>query len=480
MEPAKLSRTALIAMVVGSMVGAGIFSLPSVFARSTGPQGSLVAWAIAGVGMLTLAMVFQFLARRRPELDSGIFIYAKKGFGPYVGFLAAMGYWTAACLGNVSYFVVFKATLGALFPIFGDGDTLPAVLVSSVLLWATHFGILRGIKQAAGMNTVVTIAKIVPILIFIACVALAIDTDVLMENIREGAGPGQGSLVEQVRGTMLVTVFVFLGVEGASVYSRYAKNRDDVAFATVTGFLLVLALLVSVTLLSYGILPRAELAGLRNPSMAGVLQAAVGPWGAVLVSVGLMVSVAGAYLSWILLAAEVLHAAARFGTMPEFLSRQNRHGVPHKALWLSNGVVQVFLLGTLFTQDTFVLIKSLASSMSLVPYFFVAGFGLLLASRGETYQGWSPRRCFELCVAAVATIYAIVMIVAGGFDFFVLSSLIYAPGTILFVIARKEQRSHVFDGFEWAIFGAIVLAAAAGLWGLVSSGMTLTTTAVGH
>src|SRR5690606_18747574 len=191
MEPAKLSRTALIAMVVGSMVGAGIFSLPSVFARSTGPQGSLVAWAIAGVGMLTLAMVFQFLARRRPELDSGIFIYAKKGFGPYVGFLAAMGYWTAACLGNVSYFVVFKATLGALFPIFGDGDTLPAVLVSSVLLWATHFGILRGIKQAAGMNTVVTIAKIVPILIFIACVALAIDTDVLMENIREGAGPGQ-------------------------------------------------------------------------------------------------------------------------------------------------------------------------------------------------------------------------------------------------------------------------------------------------
>ena len=479
-ETAKLSRVALIAMVVGSMVGAGIFSLPSVFSRSTGPLGGLIAWAIAGTGMLTLAMVFQFLARRRPDLDAGIFAYAKAGFGRYIGFLAAMGYWTAACLGNVSYFVVFKATLGAVFPFFGDGDTVPAVLVSSILLWTTHFGILRGIKQAAGMNTVVTIAKIVPILIFIICVAFALDMDVLKENIREGAGADQGSLLEQVRGTMLITVFVFLGVEGASVYSRYAKRRDDVAIATITGFLLVLALLVSVTLLSYGILPRAELAGLRNPSMVGVLRAAVGPWGAVLVSVGLMVSVAGAYLSWILLAAEVLHAAARAGTMPAFLSHQNRHGVPNKALWLSNGVVQLFLLGTLFTQDTFVLVKSLASSMSLVPYFFVAGFGLLIASRGDTYHGWSRRRSFELCIAAIATTYAIGMILAGGFDYFVLSSLIYAPGTALFIIARREQRGSVFARFEWVVLCIVVLGAATGLWELASGNMALGSAAVGH
>uniref|UniRef100_UPI0033417FA9 basic amino acid/polyamine antiporter n=1 Tax=Castellaniella defragrans TaxID=75697 RepID=UPI0033417FA9 len=479
-QTTRLSRTALAAMVVGSMVGAGIFSLPSVFSRSTGPQGGLIAWAIAGTGMLTLALVFQFLAQRRPDLDSGIFAYAQAGFGCYVGFLAALGYWTAACLGNVSYFVVFKATLGAVFPFFGEGDTVPAVLVSSVLLWVTHFGILRGIKQAAGMNTVVTIAKIVPILIFILCVAFALDMDVLRENIREGASAEQGSLFEQVRGTMLITVFVFLGVEGASVYSRYAKRREDVAFATVMGFLLVLALLVAVTLLSYGILPRAALAELRNPSMAGVLRAAVGPWGAVLVSVGLMVSVAGAYLSWVLLAAEVLHAAAGAGTMPAFLGRQNRHGVPHRALWLSNGVVQLFLLGTLFTQDTFVFIKSLASSMSLVPYFFVAGFGLLTATRGDTYSGNSRRRSFEWCIAAIATVYAIGMILVGGFHYFVLSSLIYAPGTVLFIIARREQRSPVFMGFEWVILGVVVLGAVAGLWGLVSGNMVLGGIAVGH
>ncbi|MDQ8033899.1 MAG: amino acid permease, partial [Bordetella sp.] len=181
-ETAKLSRLALVAMVVGSMVGAGIFSLPGVFARYTGPAGGLLAWVISGTGMLTLALVFQYLARRRPDLDAGIFAYAKAGFGRYIGFLAALGYWTAACLGNVSYFVVFKATLGAVVPGFGDGDTVAAVLASSLLLWSVHFAILRGIRQAAGMNVAVTIAKVVPILIFIVCVLVALDPDVLMAN----------------------------------------------------------------------------------------------------------------------------------------------------------------------------------------------------------------------------------------------------------------------------------------------------------
>src|SRR5690606_21801300 len=246
-------------MVVGSMVGAGIFSLPSVFARYTGPQGGLIAWAIAGTGMLTLAMVFQHLARRRPDLDAGIFAYAKAGLVRSIALLPALGFWTAACLGNVSCFVVFKATLGAVFPVFGDGDTVPAVRVSSGLLWSTHFMILRGIRQAAGMNTVVTCAKIIPIFIFIGCVAYALDMDVLRDNLQAGGSIASSSLFDQVRSTMLVTVFVFLGVEGASVYSRYAKRREDVAVATVAGFLLVLLLLVSVTLLSYGVLPRETL-----------------------------------------------------------------------------------------------------------------------------------------------------------------------------------------------------------------------------
>jgi len=187
--------------------------------------------------------------------------------------------------------------------------------------------------------------------------------------------------------------------------------------------------------------------------------------------VGLMVSVAGAYLAWILLAAEVLRAAAGAGIMPSFLGRENRHGVPAAALWLSNGIVQLFLIVTLFTEDTFVLLKNMASSMSLMPYFFVAAFGLMLTVRGETYNGWSGRRKVELALAVAATIYAAGLVYAGGFRYFVLSCVIYAPGTILFLISRREQRGNIFAPYEWPILILVLVSCGIGVWA-ISTGNT--------
>ncbi len=134
----KLSLLALTAMVVGSMVGAGIFSLPRTFSNATGPFGAAIAWCIAGGGMYTLARVFQALVEREPDLDAGIYAYAKAGFGDYPGFLSAVGYWIVGCIANVSYWVLIKATLGAFFPVFGDGNTLAAVFASSIALWLFH------------------------------------------------------------------------------------------------------------------------------------------------------------------------------------------------------------------------------------------------------------------------------------------------------------------------------------------------------
>src|SRR5689334_24235013 len=104
----KLPVMTLAAMVVGSMVGAGVFSLPRNFAQATGVYGALIAWAIAGLGMLMLAFVFQTLAVRKPELDAGVYAYAKAGFGAYPGFFSAFGYWASACVGNVTYWVLIK------------------------------------------------------------------------------------------------------------------------------------------------------------------------------------------------------------------------------------------------------------------------------------------------------------------------------------------------------------------------------------
>ena len=229
----KMSRLQLTAMVVGGMVGAGIFSLPRTFANATGPVGAALAWLVAGVGMYTLARVFQALAERKPDLDAGVFVYAKAGFGDYPGFLSAFGYWIGSCIGNVSYWVLIKSTLGAFFPIFGDGNTVVAIVVASVGIWLFHFLILRGVKQAAFINTVVTFAKVIPIVVFIVILLFVFKYGTFRLNIQSAAAE-EGGIIQQVRATMLVTVFVFIGIEGASVDSRYARERTDVGRATRT------------------------------------------------------------------------------------------------------------------------------------------------------------------------------------------------------------------------------------------------------
>src|SRR5690242_18954228 len=245
---AKLTLLTLTMMVVGSMVGAGVFSLPRRFAQETGVIGALIAWTIAGAGMLMLALVFQLLAIRRPDLDAGVYAYAKAGFGEYLGFFSAFGYWASACVGNVTYWVLIMSTIGAVAPALGHGDTVLAIALSTVGIWVFFYLVQRRVKDAAVINRIVTVAKLVPILIFILLALFALKPDVFAQNLH--GGTDVGSLFTQVRGTMLVTVFVFLGVEGASVYSRHAARREDVGRATLLGFLAVFAVFASVTIVS--------------------------------------------------------------------------------------------------------------------------------------------------------------------------------------------------------------------------------------
>ncbi|MBN3846825.1 MULTISPECIES: basic amino acid/polyamine antiporter [Burkholderiaceae] len=475
----KLSLPALTAMVVGSMVGAGIFSLPRNFARATGPAGAIIAWCVAGIGMYALARVFQALAERRPELDAGVFAYARAGFGDYAGFLSAFGYWMAGCFGNVSYWVLIKSTLGAFVPAFGNGNTAIAIIVSSLGIWLFHLVMLRGVQQATMINTIVTVAKVIPIVLFIGILIVLCRADMFRANLWEGHGELGAGLFSQVRATMLVTVFVFVGIEGASVYSRYARKRADVGTATVSGFAAVLCLLVLVTLLPYATLPRADIALMRQPSMAAVLGALLGPFGVVFVSVGLIVSILGAYLAWSLICAEVLFAAARMETMPRIFSRQNERKLPVAAIWLTSSVVQMFVISTYWSTDAFALMLNLTSSMALIPYFLVAAYGIKAARHDREHSEQHGDRALsrvlrrEYFIAAFATLYTAFLLFAGGAKFLMLSALLYAPGSVLYVLAKRERGQRVFSKAEWVIFAVAVCGAVGALVGLVSGGIVI-------
>jgi arginine:ornithine antiporter/lysine permease len=466
----QVSLITLSAMVVGGMVGAGVFSLPRRFASETGVYGALISWAVAGSGMLMLAFVFQTLAVRKPNLDSGVYAYAKAGFGEYLGFFSAFGYWTSACVGNVTYWVLIGSTLGPIAPWLGEGDTLAAVALSSVGIWLFAALIMRGVKEAASINRIVTVAKVIPILVFILLCIFALDLDAFRDNLRGGVG--YGSMFEQVRGTMLATVFVFLGVEGASVYSRLARKREDVGRATVLGFLSVLAIFASVTIVSYGILPNDEIAQLRQPSMAGVLEEAVGGWGAVFVSIGLIVSVLGAYLAWTMMAAEVLFVAAKDDDMPRFLARVNRADAPTAALVMTTVLIQIMLFVTMASEDAFNFSLNMTSALTLVPFVLAAGYALKLVVTRETYEA-GDRRTGDTVIAALATFYTVFLLFAAGPKYMLVSFVIYAPGTVLFVMARREQGRKLFNPQELVILAVSVIGAVVGVVALATGAVTI-------
>ncbi len=470
--PDKLPLAALTALVIGSMVGGGIFGLPSQMAASAAPLPLVLGWLITGVGMLMLAFVFQRLAERKPEVDGGVYGYAREGFGPYIGFTSAWGYWISAFIGNVGYMVLLFSTLGYFFPVFGEGNTFAAVAAASVLLWLMHAMVLRGVTQAAFVNTVATVAKIVPLLTFVALTAVAFKAGIFTTDVWGRAtqidGASLGSSIDQIKNMMLVTVWVFIGIEGASIYSQRARTRSEVGRATVLGFVGVLALLVLVNLLSYGVMAQPELAALEDPSLAGVLEHVVGSWGAAFVSIGLVISLLGALLSWLLLSAEILRLPALDDVMPRALAAENGHGAPANALWLTNGAIQVMLIWTYFNASTYLNLILLATSLILLPYLWSAAYQVMVAVR--EHQDARPA---DLVIGLLALVYALWLVYAGGLQYVLIAALFYLAGTALFVWARRQAGVRIFRGVEPVLVGVVAVGAAVAVVGLASGWLTI-------
>ncbi|MFT2797965.1 amino acid permease [Serratia sp. N21D137] len=431
----KLGLTALTALVLSSMLGAGVFSLPQNMAEVASPAALLIGWAITGVGILFLAFAMLLLTRLRPDLDGGIFTYAKEGFGELVGFCSAWGYWLCAVIANVSYLVIVFAAL-SLFTdrsgtvILGDGNTWQALIAESLLLWIVHALVLRGVQTAASINLVATLAKLLPLGLFAVLAAIAFRMDTFTLDFH---GVALGTPVwQQVKDTMLITLWVFIGVEGAVVVSARARQKKDVGRATMLAVISALAVYLVITLLSLGVVPRSELAEMRNPSMAVLMVDLIGPWGDVIIATGLIVSVCGAYLSWTIMAAEVPLLAAQHGAFPKIFRNQNQNHAPSASLWLTNGAVQIALVIIWLTGSNYNSLLTIASEMILVPYFLVGAFLFKVARQRQ-----DKRLIFA---ASGACLYGLWLLYASGLMHLLMSVLLYAPGLLVFMYARSGHQ----------------------------------------
>ncbi|OEE43315.1 arginine:ornithine antiporter [Enterovibrio norvegicus] len=466
----KLDLKALTALVIGSMIGAGVFSLPQNMAAVASPAAVTIGWVITGFGMICLALSFQYLTEQKPQITGGVFGYAQAGFGDLCGFFSAWGYWLSAAVANVSYLVIVFSTLGLFFDtdtavLFGNGNTLLSVVLSSLLIWLMHFLVLRGVQTAAIINYITTIAKLIPIVVFVVAALIAFRWHTFTLDFTGIHMPGEKSLFDQVRETMLITVWVFIGVEGAVVVSSRAENRKDVGRATILGLLTSLFLYVAVTLLSMGVVSTPELAKYQNPSTAKILEALIGETGVVIIGVGLIISVCGAFLSWTLLATETPYTAAKDGMFPKCFAITNKNGTPTRSLLLTSSVVQFCLIVMYLIGGGYDDLLTIASEMILVPYLLVASYLLKLS-----FTEVNNTRI--RAISSLATIYGCWLLFASGLHHLLLAALLYLPGIAFYMAAKQENHQAAFEGRNRLLLAFILIAGCAAGY-LVFSGATL-------
>jgi len=241
-----------------------------------------------------------------------------------------------------------------------------------------------------------------------------------------------GSVLTQVKGTMLITLWAFIGIESAVVFSKQAKVRKDISKATIVGLLGVLVIYVLVSLLALGTMKQAQLAGLKSPSMAYALEYMVGKWGAIVVNVGLIISLLGAFLGWTLICSELSYSAGKGKAFPKFFTEENANGAPKNALLVTNIVTQVFLIWAFFSKSSYQILYAIASSAVLVPYFFSALYALKLTITKETYTAGDNTRIRDMAISGLSVIYTVWLIYAAGLSYMLLLTILFSGGILVF------------------------------------------------
>jgi arginine:ornithine antiporter / lysine permease len=458
----KLGLWILTALVVGNMVGSGIFMLPQSLSEAASPAGVILAWSLTGFGVLMTVLVFGNLAIRKPKLTGGPQIYAKELFkkgsnaATLSGFMASWGYWIGNLAGNIAIITTFAGYLSTFFPILtsqanwfsigsftlkvGNGLTF---IVCTILLWGTHFIILRGMENAGKINFAATAAKVVGFAIFIIVGLYAFEQSNILPFVAErmdDAGQAVG-LMGQVNSAAVTTLWAFIGVESAVVFASRAKKQIDVKRASILGLFIALAIYMGISTLVMGMLSQDALIASEKP-LIDAIQTILGPIGGqILAGVGL-ISLFGSTLGWVMLSAEVPYQAAKQGLfLPSFL-KENKKGIPVFSLIVTNILGQLFIFSTISNSisEAFGFVITIATLSYLLPYFISSLYQLKLVVTGETYNGNKKARIIDGVIATLSTLYSTWVIIAGTADLktFLLGMALLASGIFFYGQVSKK------------------------------------------
>ncbi len=443
----KLGVIPLVAIVISAMIGGGIFSLPQNMAQGASAGAVILAWIITGLGMFFIANTFRILSSARPDATTGIYAYARLGFGRFAGFQMAWAYWLCNIFGNVAYAVLLMDALDYFFPgVFTDGNNIWSIIGGSIVIWVMNWAVLRGVKQAAFLNVAGTIFKLIPLLLFIVIMIFVFKFKMFTTDFwgaqtipSEHLKP-LGSVLGQIKSTMLVTLWAFIGIEGAVVISAKARSAKDVGTATILGFIGCLVIYVLLSLLPYGRMPQSTLAGLENPSTAPLLADVVkGTWGGWVMNLGVVVALLTSWLALTIMIAQIPYAAAQDGTFPKIFCRENKNESPSVSLWVTSGIMQLTMILVYFANNAWNTMLSVTTVMILPPYLACTAYLWKICLRKEYPQNLPVREKFAAFCGFAGSIYALWMIYAAGLTYLLMAFIFLMIGIPVYIWARHDS-----------------------------------------
>ncbi|MBD5348500.1 MAG: amino acid permease [Bacteroides sp.] len=450
----------LTAIVFGSIIGSSIFNIAQNMARNASLGAVILAWLITGTGMLFLVLVFKRLSDSFPNLRAGIYQYAQVGFGNYIGFNMAWGYWLCVILGNVTYVAMLNESLASFFPVFQNNGFI-TVCFGGILIWSMFVLVSNGIKSAAFLNTMLSIIKFGCIILIIGLLIIYIKIGMFTADFwGKTALPSLGSIGNQLSSCMLVTVWSFMGIEGAVMMAGRTRRSKDIGKASVSGFLFALSLYILVTILCFGVMTQSQLANLPNPSLAFVLDYCAGSWAKWFVISSVVISLSGGFMAWTLVCSQVPYEAAQVGIFPRRFLRLNRHGVPYFGMITASIAMTLCLILVVSADNVYIAALNLTSLMVLPPYLFTALF-LLKISFSSDSDKLKDNKWNNRVLAFFASLFCFYILFSSSWKLVMATSVFYLGGTVFYVMARRQARGvkSVFTPRQLVIFCLILICA---------------------
>ncbi|GAB3358126.1 amino acid permease [Lysobacter tyrosinilyticus] len=407
------------ALVVGSIIGSGVFLLPA----SLAPYGasSLIGWAITLFGAVMLALTFAKLATRWPQ-TGGPYTFARAGFGDLAGFVIAWSYWISTWTTNAAIAVAFAGSIGSIFPTL-TATPLRSAACALVALWTCIAINLVGVREVGRAQVVLTVLKFVPLLVFGGVAVWFVDG-----SHYHPLNPTGESLPHVVNATVALTLWALLGLEAATVPAGSIDNPEKtVPRATLLGTSLAGLATILACSAVLGLLPAEQLAKSAAP-MADAARSLWGPAAGVGIAAVAAISCLGALNGWVLISAQVPMAAARDGVMPPIFSRLDARGTPAAGVLIA-GALATLLVFANFSKSlvqlfTFAILLSTAAT--LLPYF--------VSSAAWLRRGDGTGRV----VAILALIYSLYALIGVGSESLVWGVVLVAAGLPVYLMSRRK------------------------------------------